>query len=64
MSYVDSDVRNSRGRSGGQRSGIQEKCQQMQVDGKVEEEQVNMEVRGEVRRSRQNMQIYIYSNIF
>lgn len=45
MTYVDSDVRNSRGRSGGQRSGIQEKCQQMQVDGKVEEEQVNMEVR-------------------
>lgn len=32
----------------------------MQVDGKVEEEQVNMEVRGEVRRSRQNVQIYIY----
>lgn len=39
----DSDVRNrGRGRSGGQRRGIWEKCQQMQVDGKVEVEQVNM----------------------
>lgn len=38
----NSDVRNrGRGRSGGQRSGIWEKCQQMQVDGKVEKEQVN-----------------------
>ncbi|KAL1257626.1 hypothetical protein QQF64_010870 [Cirrhinus molitorella] len=46
MSYMDSDVRNSRGRSGGQRRGIEEKCQQMQVDGKVEEEQVNTKVRG------------------
>ncbi len=36
----------------------------MQVDGKVEEEQVNMEVRGEVRRSRQNVQIYIYIYIY
>jgi len=39
----DSDMRNrGRGRSGGQRRGIWEKCQQMQVDGKVEVEQVNM----------------------
>ncbi len=56
MSYMDSDVREVKS----QRSRIQDKCQQMQVDGKVEEEQVNMEVRGEVRRSRQNVQIYIY----